>query len=83
LFLLELAVLLHDVGDSKLTKSGLDENAELVTAFLQTQQLDEKSIHDIVYITSNMSFSKSKNQKEITKSIEFQIMQDADRLEAL
>jgi len=36
-----------------------------------------------MHIISNMSFSKSLDGKAIDKSIEFQIVQDSDRLDAL
>lgn len=78
LFLVELAAWLHDLGDYKLNE-GLDKSEELITKFLRTQNVDYKLISKIIEIVSQVSFSKGKT----TTSIEAQIVQDADRLDAI
>lgn len=78
LFLVELAARLHDLGDYKLN-GGKDRSEELITKFLKAQNADSELISKIVEIVSQISFSKGK--KAI--SIEAQIVQDADRLDAM
>jgi uncharacterized protein len=81
-FIVELAVLLHDVGDRKVIKKEEDDfsNAD---AFLKDQKVPDQVREKVMFIIQNMSFSKSLTKKRDNESIEFQIMQDADRLDAL
>lgn len=78
LFLVELAARLHDLGDYKLN-DGKDRSEELITEFLKTQNADSELISKMVEIVSQVSFSKG----EKAVSIEAQIVQDADRLDAM
>lgn len=78
LFLVEISAWLHDVGDYKL-HDGFDQSEELVRQFLVTQNIPEDLIVKVNEIISQVSFSKG-NQ---ATSIEAQIVQDADRLDAL
>lgn len=78
LFLVELAARLHDLGDYKLN-GGKDRSEELITEFLKSQNADTKLISKIVEIVSQVSFSKGNK----AVSIEAQIVQDADRLDAM
>lgn len=78
LFLVEISAWLHDVGDYKLN-GGVDQSEELISQFLKEQNLSEDLILKINEIISQVSFSKGKQ----TTSIEAQIVQDADRLDAI
>ncbi|MBW7870974.1 MAG: HD domain-containing protein [Flavobacteriia bacterium] len=78
LFLVELAARLHDLGDYKLN-DGKDRSEEQITEFLKTQNADSELISKMVEIVSQVSFSKG----EKAVSIEAQIVQDADRLDAM
>lgn len=77
-FLVELAAWVHDIGDYKL-HNGTDRSEELITALLQKLKLDEKIIRQVNEIVSQVSYSKG----NIPTSIEAQIVQDADRLDAI
>lgn len=77
-FLVELAAWLHDVGDYKL-HDGVDKSEKLITQFLKSLAIDSSVINRIIEIVSQVSFSKGK----IPLSIEAEIVQDADRLDAI
>lgn len=76
----KLAVLLHDIGDYKL-HDGVDKTQELVSDFLRKHSISEDEINSILKIIKQISFSENQNQKP--DSIEAQIAQDADRLDAM
>jgi uncharacterized protein len=81
IFLVEMAALLHDIGDWKLNDSKkLEEEilTETMTALTFPKELQIK----ILDIVTNMSFSKNVSEKR-ELSLEGQIVQDADRLDAL
>lgn len=76
-----LAALLHDLTDTKLTDQAEAVEAEIV-AFLQQHGVSVSLIEQVMYIIRHMSFRHSAYFTGI-KSIEFQVVQDADRLDAL
>lgn len=79
-YVCELAALLHDVADEKLNESkqsGLDK----VHAWLMMTEEDQSIIDQVMYIISNMSYNGGKNPPMLT--LEGQVVQDADRLDAL
>lgn len=76
------ASLLHDIGDRKVLGTE-DDDHSIVRDFLAEIGLDESSINHILHIIENMSYSKSIDNPDIDKTLEFQIVQDADRLDAL
>lgn len=78
LFLVELAAWLHDVGDYKLN-DGVDKSAELISEFLSKLNVPQEIISKTIEIVSQVSFSKGKT----AESLEAQIVQDADRLDAI
>ena len=73
-----LAALLHDVDDHKLFDTKDNANAR---AFLTSNDLEEKEIEQICAIINGVSFSKNRGQRP--ESVEGQIVQDADRLDAI
>lgn len=77
-FLVELSAWLHDIGDYKL-HNGVDRSEELITEFLKTLGVEPLIIDKVVEIVSQVSFSKGNT----ASSIEAQIVQDADRLDAI
>lgn len=82
IFLTEIIALTHEVGDYKLEPDLVDRQEAKVTKLLQKHKLDSKDIEYIVHAVCNLSFSKNvEGEKEL--SLEGQIAQDADRLEAL
>lgn len=82
-FVIEMASLLHDMADYKLNdgddKKGMDE----LRSYLLTLSLDNHSFDHIVAIVENMSFRKTFDNKSAFSSIEMEIVQDADRLDAI
>jgi uncharacterized protein len=81
-FVVELAVLLHDVGDRKVIKQE-DDDYTIAANFLKKQKVTDDVIDRVMFIIKNMSFSKSLNSKKDDASKEFYVVQDADRLDAL
>lgn len=80
--IVQLAALLHDIGDSKFYNGDETMAPKMVTTFLTSQNIEKEIIDKVLFIIENMSFRHSFDQK-IEKSIEFQIVQDADRLDAI
>lgn len=77
------AAYLHDVTDDKLVE---DVNAatDELTNFLKETHFSEDQVAEILEIIANMSFSKSLNgQNAKPLPIEGQLVQDADRLDAI
>ena len=75
-FIIEMAALLHDTIDDKLTDAS--SRTELL-AFLNAIHVSSNDQQHILYIIDCMSFRKAKT----LPTIEGQIVQDADRLDAL
>ena len=73
-----LAALLHDVDDHKLFHTENNANAR---AFLCAQQVDESTAGQIIAAVNAVSFSQNRDRRPATK--EGEIVQDADRLDAL
>ncbi|AKP67324.1 HD domain-containing protein [Companilactobacillus ginsenosidimutans] len=76
------AAYLHDVADDKL----VDDPAELeqeIREFLKTIELTDEQIEEILYITHNLGYSKSLSANPPKLSLSGQVVQDADRLDAI
>ncbi|MAD97697.1 MAG: phosphohydrolase [Flavobacteriaceae bacterium] len=83
-FIIELAALLHDIADSKFHNGDESIGPRKASQFLQSESVSQEIIDQVVYIIQNMSFKNSLESKTaLNKSIEFQIVQDADRLDAI
>ncbi|MCD8860112.1 phosphohydrolase [Staphylococcus gallinarum] len=78
--IIELASLLHDTVDDKLTNQS--EGLVALTNFLQQLQLTSHQQQHILHIIKHMSYKDGKNNA-VQLSIEGQIVRDADRLDAL
>jgi len=79
----ELAALLHDVGDYKYTKNNV-EDMSVVEMFLEEVGLEEGQKDEIVSIIKGMGFKNEVSKKSIVDpTLEFAIVQDADRLDAI
>ncbi|MGD6795125.1 HD domain-containing protein [Metabacillus indicus] len=76
----ELSALLHDVIDEKLSDD-IRMSTEEAAALLEREGLDQSSISDILAVITSISFKGGKREK--VSSIEAQIVQDADRLDAM
>lgn len=73
-----LAAILHDVDDHKLFDHENNENAR---AFLNANGISDELTDEICRVINSVSFSKNRGKKPQT--IEGEIVQDADRLDAL
>jgi uncharacterized protein len=80
--IVELGALLHDIADAKFHNG--DETIGPIKArnFLESQQVDENIIFHIEKIIENISF-KGGNFKQNFHSKELEVIQDADRLDAI
>jgi uncharacterized protein len=79
-FLCELAALLHDIADEKLTID-FEVGLQKVEDWLVAQRLDLESVTHIMRIITSMSF-KGGNRPPM-KTLEGKVVQDADRLDAI
>jgi len=77
-FTVELGALMHDIGDSKFAAH--DGPAE-IRRLLGSLAVDASVTEEVVSINENISFSKGSH--DVVKSDELQIVQDADRLDAI
>ncbi len=82
MFVIELAALLHDIADAKFHNGDETIGPMLAEKFLSSLQVPEEIIHHVIRIIENISFRKRHNRKT-DNSIELQIVQDADRLDAI
>ncbi|MFD1777426.1 HD domain-containing protein [Fredinandcohnia salidurans] len=80
LFVVEMAALLHDVADEKLNKSE-EEGLMKVRSWLSSLQITESEQEEVIEIISTMSFKGG--SRPPMKTIEGQVVQDADRLDAI
>lgn len=79
-FVCELAALLHDLADGKLHESEREAMAG-VSDWLNQQGLEEGTVNHVLGIIGAMSFKGGHGPA--MQSLEGQIVQDADRLDAL
>lgn len=80
-FVVALAALLHDIADHKFGYSDGDRQT-IITNFLSKYALEERIINQVVDIANSISFKKGQNDSKVL-SLEGQIVQDADRLDAI
>ncbi|PJJ80229.1 HD domain-containing protein [Mucilaginibacter auburnensis] len=78
----ELAALLHDIAEPKFNNGDEEKGPAMAAAFLQDIGVDEAVITHVQNIIRYMSF-KSSFDAPVFTSIEMQIVQDADRLDAM
>ena len=78
----ELAALLHDIADPKFHNGDEELALKISGEFLESKNADAPIIDQVLFIIKNISF---KNRNEIAENppIELQIVQDADRLDAI
>ena len=82
LFIVELGALLHDIADSKFYNGDESLGPKIAREFLEKQQVDLVTITHIEQIISNISY-KGGNFEQKFNSPELQVIQDADRLDAI
>ncbi|MFH0758686.1 MAG: HD domain-containing protein [Bacteroidota bacterium] len=79
---IELAALLHDISDPKFNNGDEEKGSQLAYNFLIGQGLEQQKAEHIQNIIRYVSFKGGFPQDRIS-SMEFQIVQDADRLDAM
>jgi uncharacterized protein len=80
--IVELGALLHDIADSKFHNGNEDLGPKKARTFLESLRLEESIISHVENIIRNISF-KGGNQPEQFKSPELNVIQDADRIDAI
>ena len=79
-----LAALLHDIADSKFYNGDESVGPRLAKTFLTSIHVDGAIISHVIKIIANMSFKNSLDKdKALFTSKELQVVQDADRLDAI
>jgi uncharacterized protein len=82
LLVVELAALLHDIADSKFNGGDETIGPEKAEKFLNSIDVDPAVIEHVLNIIKNISFKGGNFNQEFT-SMELNIVQDADRLDAI
>jgi len=77
-----LAALLHDIADSKFHDGDETIGPSIARGFLEDQKVDEATIAHVISIIENISFKGGNFEKQF-HSKELEIVQDADRLDAI
>ena len=78
----KLGALLHDIADSKFHNGDETIGPKIAREFLESENVDVVTIQHVINIIENISF-KGGNTKKLFTSIELDIVQDADRLDAI
>lgn len=78
----ELGALLHDIADPKFHNGDENLALQISTDFLQSQKVGALTIEKVLFIIKHISF-KNRNELKSEDSIELNIVQDADRLDAI
>lgn len=85
LLVVSLGALLHDIADAKFHDGDETVGPQLAQTFLRELGVDKKTVTHVVKIIENISFkntlAKTKGRPFVSK--ELQVVQDADRLDAL
>ena len=80
--IVQLGALLHDIADSKFHNGDETIGPKVATDFLKSENVNDEIIDQVIFIIQNISF-KGGNFDRTTSSIELEIVQDADRLDAI
>ena len=82
-FVVTLSALLHDIADSKFHNGDDTVGPRLAREFLFSQNVSSEVIEHVINIIANMSFNKSFDKGIAFTSNEMEVVQDADRLDAI
>ena len=74
--------MLHDIADSKFHDGDETVGPKVAREFLTSENVSEETINHVVAIIENISFKGGNFEKQFT-SKELEIVQDADRLDAI
>lgn len=78
----KLGALLHDIADSKFHDGDETVGPRIAREFLESENVDEETIIHVVNIIDNISYKGGNFEKKFS-SIELDVVQDADRLDAI
>ena len=81
-FIVELGALLHDIADSKFHNGNETVGPKVARAFLESEKVPDEIILHIEKIITNISFKGGNFEQNFT-SLELDVIQDADRLDAI
>ena len=82
LTVVQLGALLHDIADSKFHNGDETIGPKTARAFLEAQNVSEDTIVHVVNVIENISYKGGNFEKKFS-SVELDIVQDADRLDAI
>ena len=82
LTVVKLGALLHDIADSKFHYGDETIGPRTARLFLESESVDEQTISHVINIIKNISFKGGNFGQQFT-SKELEIVQDADRLDAI
>lgn len=82
-FIVSLGALLHDIADAKFYDGDETVGPKKARLFLESQQVEESVIIHIENIIKYISFKVSLSSEEKFTSPELDVIQDADRLDAI
>lgn len=82
LLIVQLGALLHDIADSKFHNGDETVGPKKARLFLESKNVPENTIAHVINIIENISFKGGHEPKKFT-SLELDIVQDADRLDAI
>ena len=83
LYIVVLGALLHDIADSKFHNGDDSVAPRVARKFLVQHNVDSFVINSVIDIINNISFNKSLETNNKPNSIELDVVQDADRLDAI
>ena len=83
LYIVALGALLHDIADSKFHNGDDNIAPRVARKFLVQHNVDSFVINSVIDIINNISFNKSLETNNKPNSIELDVVQDADRLDAI
>ena len=80
--IVQLGALLHDIADSKFHNGDESIGPKIARTFLESEKVEAETINHVINIIENISFKGGNFEKKFN-SIELEIVQDADRLDAI
>ena len=78
-----LSALLHDIADSKFHNGDETIAPAIARTFLLSNSVNPETINHVIKIIENMSFKNSLDSENKFSSKELEVVQDADRLDAI
>jgi len=82
-FIVSLGALLHDIADAKFYNGDETIGPKMARKFLENQEVDESTIVHVENIINYISFKSSLEKGKKFSSPELDVVQDADRLDAI